>query len=220
MRTKFVLGLMSFAALVLAVAFYFKHDFAQQPPPAAEKTADLPPVGNHGPATKPDSARQLVTQPIPVVTPLATIKPRMTPEEKQAYIEAETGRLQDLSTQDDPAYLAAILNDLTNPEKEVRLAAIEATKQFGSKDAIPALQAEVANASDADEKIALIEAADFLSLPTLADADVQTPPTPEQLQALQEQRQRQAARKQYLLQKNAQDQNAPPLPAQNSQPPQ
>ena len=67
-----------------------------------------------------------------------------------------------MSTQNDPASLAAILNDLTNPEKEVRLAAIEATKQFGSRDAIPALQADVARATDTDEKIALLEAADFL----------------------------------------------------------
>ena len=144
----------------------------------------------------------------------------MTPEEKEAFIEAETGRLQDLSTQDDPTSLSAILSDLNNPEKEIRLAAIEATKQFGSKDAIPTLQAEVANVTDTDEKIALLEAADFLSLPTLADAAVQTPLTPDQLQALQEHRQQQAARKQYLLQKRSQDQNAVSTPSQNSQPPQ
>ena len=144
----------------------------------------------------------------------------MTPEEKQSYIEAETSRLQDLSAQDDPASLSAIVNDLTNSEKEVRLAAIEATKQFGSKDAIPVLQADVASAADTDEKIALLEAADFLALPTLTDAGVQTPPTPDQLQAIQDQRQKAAARKQYLMQQHAQDQNAMPPPGQDSQPPQ
>ena len=143
----------------------------------------------------------------------------MTPEEKQSYIEAETSRLQDLSTQDDPASLSAIVNDLTNSEKEVRLAAIEATKQFGSKDAIPVLQADVAGATDTDEKIALLEAADFLALPTLTDAGVQTPPTPDQLQAIQDQRQKAAARKQYLMQQHDQNQNAIPPPGQDSQPP-
>ena len=221
MRTKFVLALMSFAALVLAVTFYFKQDFVQRPPPDPAKTAVLtPPVANPGLATAPGSTRQFGTQPIPVVTSAATVKPPMTPEERQAFIEAETSRLQDLSTQDDPASLSPILNDLTNLEKEVRLAAIEATKQFGSKDAIPVLQADVAGVTDTDEKIALLEAADFLSLPTLTDAGVPTPPTPDQLQAIQEQRQRQAARKQYFLQKHAQDQNVLPLPGQNSQPPQ
>jgi hypothetical protein len=214
MRMKFVLALMSFAALVLAFTFYFQQKIAQSPPPAAVTKAVLPPpAAKPGLATDPGSARQFVTQP----APLAAVKPPMTPEEKQAYIEAETSRLQDLSTEDDPASLTAILNDLSNPEKEVRLAAIEASMQFGSRDAIPALQAEVANATDTDEKIALLQAADFLALPTLADAGVQTPLTPDQLQ---EQRQRQAARKQYLLQKHAQDQNALSPPAQNSQPPQ
>lgn len=215
-----MLALMSFAALVLAVTFYFKQDFAQRPPPDAAKTAVLtPPVANPGLAMAPGFTRQFVTQPIPVVTSAAAVKPPMTPEEKQAVIEAETSRLQDLSTQDDPASLSAILNDLTNPEKEVRLAAIEATKQFGSKDAIPALQDGVAGATDTDEKIALLEAADFLALPTLADAAGQTPPTPDQLQAIQQQRQKAAARKQYLMQKHGQDQNAPSPSGQDSQPP-
>jgi hypothetical protein len=217
MRTKFVLALMSFAALVLAVTFYFQQKFAQSPPPASATTAVSPPsTAKPGSAANPGLARQFVTQP----TLSVAVKPPMTPEEKQAYIEAETSRLQDLSTQDDSASLSAILNDLTDPEKEVRLAAIEATKQFGSKDAIPTLQASVADAKDTDEKIALLEAADFLALPTLADAEVQAPLTPDQLQAIQEQRQRQAARKQYLLQKHAQDQIAPLPPGQNSQPPQ
>ena len=221
MRTKFVLALMSFAALVLAVTFYLKQDFAQRPPPDAAKMAVLtPPVANPGLAMAPGSTRQFVTQPIPVVTSAAAVKPPMTPEERQAFIEAETSRLQDWSMNDDAESLNHIVAGLTSPEKEIREAAIEATKQFGSKDAIPALQAAVAGATDIDEKIALLDAADFLALPTLADAGVPTPPTPDQLQAIQEQRQRQAARKQYFLQKHAHDQNALPLPGQNSQPPQ
>ena len=215
MRPKFVLALILFAVLVLAAAFYFKQPVSQlQPPGVVETTALPPPVAKSAPATAPDSAN------FPSPQPVAAVVPSMTPEEKQSYIEAETSRLQDLSAQDDPASLSAIVNDLTNSEKEVRLAAIEATKQFGSKDAIPVLQADVASAADTDEKIALLEAADFLALPTLTDAGVQTPPTPDQLQAIQDQRQKAAARKQYLMQQHAQDQNAMPPPGQDSQPPQ
>ena len=215
MRPKFVLVLILFAALVLAAAFYFKQPVSQpQPSGVVETTALPPPAAKSAPATAPDSAK------FPTPQPVAAVVPPMTPEEKQSYIEAETSRLQDLSTQDDPASLSAIVNDLTNSEKEVRLAAIEATKQFGSKDAIPVLQADVAGATDTDEKIALLEAADFLALPTLTDAGVQTPPTPDQLQAIQDQRQKAAARKQYLMQQHAQDQNAMPPPGQDSQPPQ
>jgi hypothetical protein len=222
MRPRFVLTLILFAALVLAAAFYFKRSTSQpQPPSLVETTMFPPPAAKSAPATAPDSASlPTIPQPLPAAVPVAAVVPSMTSEEKQSYIEAESSRLQDLSTQDDPASLSAIMNDLTNSEKEVRLAAIEATKQFGSKDAIPVLQADVASAADTDEKIALLEAADFLSLPTLVDAEVQTPPTPDQLQAIQQQRQKAAARKQYLMQKYGQDQNVPPPPGQDSQPPQ
>jgi hypothetical protein len=222
MRPKFVLTLILFAALVLAAAFYFKQSNSQSPAlNVAKTTASPPPTAISIPPAAPDSSNlPMIPRPLPTAAPATTIISSMTPEEKQSYIETEVARLQDLSTQDDSASLSSIMNDLTNSEKEVRLAAIEATKQFGSKDAIPVLQADVTSAADTDEKIALLEAADFLSLPSLTDASVQTPPTPDQLQAIQEQRQKAAARKQYLMQKHGQDQNVVPPPGQDSQPPQ
>jgi HEAT repeat protein len=54
---------------------------------------------------------------------------------------AEIDRLQDWSMNDDAESLNHIVADLTSPEKEIREAAIEATKQFGSADAISALKA-------------------------------------------------------------------------------
>jgi HEAT repeat protein len=76
---------------------------------------------------------------------------------------------------DDPASLSNILADLTNPEKEIRDAAIEAAKQFGSTNAIPTLKAVAANTTDTEEQIALLEAANFLSLPPV-DFSQPTPP--------------------------------------------
>ena len=68
---------------------------------------------------------------------------------------------------DDPASLSNILADLTNPEKKIREAATDATKQFGSTNAIPALKAAVETTDDPQEKAAYLEAADFLSLPSM-----------------------------------------------------
>jgi hypothetical protein len=45
---------------------------------------------------------------------------------------AEIDRLRDWSMNDDAESLNHIVADLTSPEKEIREAAIEATKQFGS----------------------------------------------------------------------------------------
>ena len=108
--------------------------------------------------------------------------------------------------------MTSILSELTNSEREVRLVAIEATKQFGSRDAIPALKASVAKALDAGEQIALLEAADFLALPTIADADVQLPKTPDQVQEAQQRRDKAAALRQARMQLHAQNQHPPAVP--------
>jgi HEAT repeat protein len=96
----------------------------------------------------------------------------LSPEQEQAAISAETDRLFQWSMNDDAESLSRILADLNHPEKEVRLAAIEATKQFGSREAIPALKAAVANTQDTEEQMELLAAADFLSLPTIAENDI------------------------------------------------
>jgi hypothetical protein len=47
---------------------------------------------------------------------------------------------------------------------------VEAAVQFGSRDAIPRLQKAVAQAEDPKEKSAILDAIEFLKLPTLAEA--------------------------------------------------
>ena len=105
-------------------------------------------------------------------------------EQHEKDIAAETERLDQLAASDDPADLRPILADLTSPDKDIRAAAIEAVKQFGSRDAIPTLQNLAANTTDVEEKAALLEAADFLALPSLSElASQNSPATPEQIQA-------------------------------------
>jgi hypothetical protein len=192
MRPKFVLTLLVLAALVLAAAYHFR-------PQTALTTAALPPPPVH--ADLPAASNSILgVRP----KPITEIPQSLTPEQKQAYIFGEMRRLQDLSTKNDPESFSAILNDLTNSEKEVRLAAIEATKQVGNRDAIPVLKANVAGTTDTDEQIALLQAANFLSLPTIADSDVQAPKTPEQTQAAQQRQAQEAARKQAQLQQKVQ----------------
>jgi hypothetical protein len=57
---------------------------------------------------------------------------------------AEIDRLRDWAMNDDAESLNHIVAGLTSPEKEIREAAIEATKQFGSTNAISALKAAAA----------------------------------------------------------------------------
>lgn len=111
----------------------------------------------------------------------------------------------------DAQSLSNILADLTSPEKEIREAAIEAAKQFESTNAIPALKAAAANAEDNQEAIAMLEAADWLALPSVDFAATQAnynrgdqqQLTPEQMQARQQDRARAQARRQEYLDKRA-----------------
>lgn len=174
MRLKFALALMLMAVLAIGIIIFLK--------PASENPAPPPaPVKTTTPVAVARTVRR-TDAPDATISPAPDVTNSPTPEQKQDYIEAEASRLQDLSTRDDADALSAIVNDLTNPEKEIRLAAIEATKQFGSSNAIPALKAAAANSPDADEQIAMLQAAEFLTLPTLADRE---PQTPEQMQASQ-----------------------------------
>lgn len=178
MRPRFVLALLLVTALVLGIAFLLRQpsEKAAAPPPITETKTPAPVVS----VAPPPSASLPAA---PVAAPVVTEKQR------QAAIDAETDRLQEWSMNDDPESLANILADLTNPEKEIRDAAIEAVKQFGSADAIPTLKQLAANTTDPEEQGALLQAAEFLSLPSISDKSIQIPKTPEQIQAAQQQQQ-------------------------------
>ena len=204
MRPRFVLALVVFCVLILGGAFLLKqHRASTSGPPASAKA--VPPA----PATASNALAGIAPPPAPAATNI------MTPEQRQDAITAETDRLQEWSTSSDPGDLANILADLNNPEKEVRAAAIEATKQFGSASAIPTLKAAAANTTDPEEQTALLEAADFLSLPSITDAPDQ-PKTPEQIQADAQQQAARDARRQAQMQRHSQNQNSQPPVDPNS----
>lgn len=153
----------------------------QSPPPAPSAQA-VPPAA---PVIKTETVAAPVTPapvsvatPVPAaVTPAATNPASVLPvvdavetnAEHEAAVQAEIDKLQDLQANDDPASLKAILTELTNPDKEVRAAAIEATTQFGDRSAIPVLKDLAATTTDSGEKKALLDAVEFMSLPTMTE---------------------------------------------------
>ncbi|MGA2787839.1 MAG: HEAT repeat domain-containing protein [Verrucomicrobiota bacterium] len=200
MRPK-VVAIILLAGLAAVTGIYLiKHQGA--PPPAAAPIAITeaksttphmaPPIANvppSAPAPAPVAAAPVVTN-------------TLTPEQRQAAIDAETDRLQQWSMNDDPQSLSNILADLSSPEKEIRDAAIDAAEQFGNTNAIPVLKKLAANDGDPEEKAALLEAAHFLSLPSIFDADQSITPAERE------------ARRQARMQKNAGNQNSPAPPNQ------
>ena len=208
MRPKFVFALLLLALLVLGTAFYFKQYLGNTAlPPNPESAVPAPVVSNVMAVAVPPPT----PAPAPVaVAPLATNT--LTSEQREAAIEAETDRLQQWSMNNDPASLSNILADLTNPEKEVREAAIEAAQQFGSTNAIPTLKAVAANTTDDEEQLALLEAANFLSLPSISEGGFETTQSYEQLKAARTARQQMQKSSSPQGQQPASDQNPPPGP--------
>ena len=143
MRPKFVFALSLLVVLVLGGAFLLKQHFAQPPGACPEsrlrRRCRLQTLRRVRPAR--------TGCPAPVVTNT------LTADQRQAAIDAEVDRLQNWSMGNDPASLSNILADLTNPEKDIRDAAIEATEQFGSSNAIPALKVAANNTDDTQEKM-------------------------------------------------------------------
>ena len=170
MRTKFVVVLLSAAALALGtMAFLRRHESivpapVPVPPPVAVSAA---------PITAPYH---------PPPAPIPAVAPAVTAQDRQAAIEAEKNNLLSWQTGDDPQCLSNILADLNSPEKEIRMAAIQAAVQFESTDAIPVLRAQAAGDNDPDEKTALLQAADYLSLPPLTFTTGNPPMTQQQSQ--------------------------------------
>ena len=210
MRSPIIAFLSAVALVVAACAFLKQHlsHVLAVAPPATESVASAPVPVVTAEASQP--------APPPAAMPSVQVH-TMTPEEKQAAIDTETDRLQQWSMNDDPASLTNILADLTSPEKEIRDAAIEATKQFGSTNAIPVLKEVAANTSDTDEQIALLEAANFLSLPSLdlSASGPATPPTPEQIQQRQQQQAAHDANRLARQQRHAGAQNSQGPAGQN-----
>ena len=208
MKPKFVLGIFLAGMLAVgAIVFHKKHLSAPAPEVAPVPVASIAPA----PAPAP------VPAPAPAVV---EVKKAQTPEEHEAAINAEIDRLSSWEMKSDPQSLSNILGDLKSPEKEIRMAAIEAAKQFESPDAIPALKAAAANTEDNQEAIAMLEAADWLALP---DAPMQRPDTmpqltPDQIQAQNKSKADAAARRQTYLQTHGGGQNSPSAPSPNSSP--
>lgn len=213
MRPGFVAGVLLSAALLLGVALYFRMRTGTAPGPGVtpKATADMP-RSPLEPASRAAGAS-------PAASP-AVAGHVLTPEERQAFVEARVERLEQMSLDNDPAALSEILAALASPDKEVREAAIDAAKELGDTNAIPALKSAAENTENVQEKIAFLEAMDFLSLPPMTFKSSPVKRTPEQVQAEERRRARRDARRQAQLEeRRAARELSPTSSTTSAQPP-
>jgi hypothetical protein len=210
MRLKFVLTLFALAFLVLGAALLLKPHMGGSPAISTYST-----TAASGPALPTASNVEVTTaapaesQTVPVAVSASVTNP-IPAEQNPDAVDAEVNRLYELAMNNDPASLSNILTDLRNPHPEIREAAIEATKEFGSTNAIPALLAAAESTDDLQEKIAYLEAAHFLTLPPIDfGTPAQPSATPEQIQQDQQRRAARDARRQAQMQIRAGNQGSP-----------
>ena len=86
-----------------------------------------------------------------------------------AYIQRRIDELNDLAMEDDPVAHGAILAELTNPEKEIRQAALECLIQAHDQMAVPRLRELLGITADPAEQTALRAAIKSINLPSLTD---------------------------------------------------
>lgn len=87
----------------------------------------------------------------------------------QDYIERRIEELQDLGMKRDSASRDVIVLELQNSNKEIRKAALEAAIQFGDRSLTPLLKQLAEQTDDPEEKSSLVEAADYISLPSFSE---------------------------------------------------
>ena len=167
MRPKIVLSAALLAVAILAPALYFHFKPASAPAPAP---ADQPTADAAAPAEAVPQILKRVAGPRPQAGMLA---PQAPPEgvDHETYVMHRRAELAELGMHNDPESLRVILSEMENPDAEIRKAALNASVDFGSKDAIPSLQNELNWATDPQEKIDIQKAIDFLQLPSFGSDD-------------------------------------------------
>jgi hypothetical protein len=169
MRAKVVLSASVLAVAILAPAIYFHF----KPDSPTVPTPDAPPIAvdANTPSSAVPSILKRVGQDDHSQEGLPA--PQAAPENlsKADYITERVAQLSDLAASDDPGNLKIILSEMENSEPEIRQAALSASIQFGSPDAIPTLQHERDWATDPQEKVDIQKAIDFLQLPKFGSDD-------------------------------------------------
>jgi len=83
--------------------------------------------------------------------------------------EERTDALLELGLSDDPRVLEYMLRELDRADPARRESLIAGVVQFGSREAVPRLRALAARAPDEAARRELLEAADYLALPSLSE---------------------------------------------------
>lgn len=172
MRARIAIPL--FLVGIIAVLLPFVVRFKS---PAANNQTGLPTIAANSSTPESGSVREPVPSSGSLSAPLEKNQPVSNPgvadnsaaTENENYVANRIAELEDLAMTDEASSLATIESELDSREPRIQEAAVAATIQFGSRDAIPALRAAYERLDDPGQKVNLQKAIDFLELPTLSE---------------------------------------------------
>lgn len=181
MRTTVLSVLLALAVVVaLGVAIYrfrSRTDVVTAPTPDSAPNAEVMPSGADV-SSAPDLPETLNAPASVKSAPVSSASPAKNrgPSEfrgqealSEEMVEAKVAELAALTEVADTNSLRALVRHLDHPMPAIRVAALTEIVNVASRDAIPMLKEALGRTADPREKVKIIEAIEYLELPTLTE---------------------------------------------------
>jgi hypothetical protein len=160
-RNKITFPIILCAGFVLLLVWWFR------PQPESSVALLAVPVSKPAVQAATSSETPLPVLPAPTNPPAVSVEGVGAPPNNDE-VDNRISNLQALAMNNDADSLEFILQSLTDSNPQIRAAAVEATIQFDSPDAIPSLQDALAKTESPQEKVSVQEAIDFLRLQSIS----------------------------------------------------
>jgi len=169
MRPKVVIAILLVALGVLGIAALLSQILHPQPQPMKAQSASNQSSGIPS-AHKPETAAWISVAPTTIITNEEdTNAPAMLKEEHENYVERRDAELEELAMQTNDEAHQEIVSELKNSDSAIRKAALDALMQAGDRSVIPQMQQIADQTSDPEEKHAILDAIDYINLPSLTE---------------------------------------------------
>ncbi len=169
MRPQVVISILLFSGIGLLTIFFARPDRRESG--AALPLPETAPMA----ATAGDAETASMIEISPPATRPVTLLTEVASDQQiqEEYVSKRVAELMELAMTDDTDSLHLILSELNNNDPRIREAAVTASVQFKSLEAIPALQNAYSRFDDPKEKIRIAEAIEFLATPLESQATAQ-----------------------------------------------
>jgi hypothetical protein len=172
MRPRILYGTLLVAAMLVGAAALISTAL-RRPPAAAPGDNETGPPTSATPSVQPPLAASPESAPPAgpaAVTPVSgTDTNALSDETHVEYVSQRVRELMILGMQSDIVSRDTILSELRNSDREIRKAAVDAAIQFSDRSVVPRLKEVAAETQDPAEKAELLEAIEYINLPSLTE---------------------------------------------------